>query len=102
MATTTATGPPGILIGHGPAFAKGRVEGVTIYDVFPLIAYLKALPVADDLPGAVPLAALDPALIAQRPVSARRATEWSCSARRTAAPRARTPRCSSGSARWGI
>jgi hypothetical protein len=62
------TGPPGILIGHGPAFAKGRVEGVTIYDVFPLLAYLKAMPVADGLPGAVPLAALDPTLIAQRPV----------------------------------
>jgi type I phosphodiesterase/nucleotide pyrophosphatase len=62
-------GPPGILIGHGPSFAKGRVEGVTIYDVFPLLAYLKALPVADDLPGTVPLAALDPGLIVQRPVT---------------------------------
>jgi len=61
-------GPPGILIGHGPAFAKRRVQGVTIYDVFPLLAYLKALPVADDLPGTVPLAALDPGLIARRPV----------------------------------
>ena len=62
------SGPPGILIGNGPAFAKGRVEGVTIYDVFPLLAYLKALPIADDLPGTLPLAMLDPELRAQRPV----------------------------------
>jgi hypothetical protein len=64
-----AKAPPGILIGHGPAFAKGRVEGLTVYDVFPLLAYLKGLPVADDLPGTVPLAALDPGLVAQRPVA---------------------------------
>ena len=76
-------GPPGILIGHGPAFAKGRVEGVTMYDVFPLLAYLKALPIADDLPGTLPLAMLDPGLIAERPaertasygVEIRRATD---------------------------
>jgi hypothetical protein len=37
--------------------------------VFPLLAYLKGLPVADDLPGTVPLAALDPGLVAQRPVA---------------------------------
>ena len=61
-------GPPGILIGYGPAFAPGRVDGLTIYDVFPLLAYLKALPVADDLPGTLPLRALDPGLIGQRPV----------------------------------
>ncbi len=62
-------GPPGILIGYGPAFAPGRVDGLTIYDVFPLLAYLKALPVADDLPGTLPVRALDPGLIGQRPVA---------------------------------
>jgi hypothetical protein len=61
-------GPPGIFIGHGPAFRPGRVDGLTIYDVFPLLAYLKALPVAEDLPGTMPVAALDPAVLAARPV----------------------------------
>lgn len=60
--------PPGIFIGHGPAFRPGRVDGLNVYDVFPLLAYLKALPVAEDLPGALPVAALDPAALAGRPV----------------------------------
>ena len=62
-------GPPGILIGHGPAFRRGRVDGLTIYDVFPLLAYLKGLPVADDLPGVMPVALLDPGVLAGQPVT---------------------------------
>jgi type I phosphodiesterase/nucleotide pyrophosphatase len=60
--------PPGIFIGSGPSFAHRRVEGLGVYDVFPLLAYLKALPVADNLPGRVPTEILDPAVVARRPV----------------------------------
>ena len=62
-------GPPGILIGHGPAFQPGRVDGLTVYDVFPLLAYLKGLPVADDFPGVMPVALLDPGVLARQPVA---------------------------------
>jgi len=61
-------GPPGVFVGYGPAFRPGRVDGLTVYDVFPLLAYLKALPVADDLAGAMPVALLDPAVLAGRSV----------------------------------
>lgn len=60
--------PPGIFIGAGPAFAPGRVEGLSVGDVFPLLAYLKALPVADNIPGRLPVAALAPAVLAGRPL----------------------------------
>jgi hypothetical protein len=46
--------PPGIFVAHGPAFEPGRVEGLSVTDVFPLLARLKALPLADDLTGRMP------------------------------------------------
>jgi hypothetical protein len=62
-------GPPGVFVAHGPAFRPGRVDGLTIYDVFPLLAYLKGLPVAENLTGVMPVAALDPGLLARQPVA---------------------------------
>jgi len=43
--------PDGIFLAAGPAFNAGRFDGLTIMDVFPVLAYLAGLPVADDLPG---------------------------------------------------
>ena len=59
--------PPGIFVAAGPAFRPGRVDGLTVYDVMPLLLYLKGFPQADDLPGALPTAALDPDLLKQQP-----------------------------------
>jgi hypothetical protein len=42
--------PNGLFIAAGPDFRPGRLDGMTIIDVFPLLAYLAGLPVADDLP----------------------------------------------------
>ncbi len=49
--------PDGILIASGPAFRAARLEGTSVYDIFPLLLYLEGFAVADDLPGRVPLAA---------------------------------------------
>jgi hypothetical protein len=44
--------PPGLFLAHGPAFRKGvRVEGLSIYDVAPLVLHLMGLPLALDMPG---------------------------------------------------
>lgn len=61
------TSPPGILLAAGPAFRPGRVEGLSVYDVLPLLAYLKGLPVARDLNGPLPTDLLSPELLAAQP-----------------------------------
>jgi hypothetical protein len=44
--------PPGLFIAHGPAFHAGRsVEGLSVYDVAPLVLHLLGFPLADDMPG---------------------------------------------------
>lgn len=60
--------PPGIFLGIGPAFRTGRVEGLSIYEVFPTIAYLKGLPLAEDLDGRVAFEALEPGYVRRHPV----------------------------------
>lgn len=66
--------PPGLLLNRGPAFAPGReVEGLSVYDVAPLVLHLLGLPLADDLPGVATgayLEALDPAWLAAHPQAA--------------------------------
>jgi arylsulfatase A-like enzyme len=54
------SGPPGIFLAAGPAFRPGRVEGLTVYDVLPVLAAVKGFPVADDLPGRIPSDLFDP------------------------------------------
>ena len=44
-------GAQGIFLAAGPAFRAGRVEGLTILDVLPLLVELKGFPLADDLEG---------------------------------------------------
>lgn len=64
--------PDGIFLASGPAFRPGRVEGLTVFDVLPLLLYLKGWPIADDSAGRLPreavrlelLEALPPARIA--------------------------------------
>jgi hypothetical protein len=59
--------PDGVFIGAGPAFRPGRVEGLTVYDVLPLLLHLRGLPVAEDLRGHLPRQALEPAFLGRRP-----------------------------------
>jgi Type I phosphodiesterase / nucleotide pyrophosphatase len=60
--------PDGIFVAAGPAFGHGRVEGLTVYDVLPLLAYLKGFPVAEDLSGHVPLRVFAAAFAAKHSV----------------------------------
>ena len=43
--------PNGIFLAAGPDIRAGRIDGLTIIDVFPALAYLAGISVADDLPG---------------------------------------------------
>jgi hypothetical protein len=60
--------PPGIFLAAGPAFRPGRVEGLSLYDIMPLMTCLKRFPVAEDLEGHVPEKVLDPTFLANAPV----------------------------------
>lgn len=46
--------PDGIFLAAGPAFRAGRVEGLTVNDMMPLLLATKGFPVADDLAGHAP------------------------------------------------
>lgn len=43
----------GVYLAHGPAFAPGRHEGITIMEILPTLAVLLGLPVSDELPGSI-------------------------------------------------
>ncbi len=59
----------GIFIGHGPDFGQSvTVDGSQIIDLAPTILYLLGLPVLGDMDGRVLEAALQPALLDERPV----------------------------------
>jgi hypothetical protein len=60
-------GPEGIFVAAGPAFRPGRVEGLTVYDVMPMLLHLKGFPVAQDLHGHVPLQVFTDAFRAEGP-----------------------------------
>jgi hypothetical protein len=52
--------PDGIFIGAGPAFRPGRVAGLGVLDVMPLLVNLKGLPQARDFAGRLPERVLSP------------------------------------------
>jgi type I phosphodiesterase/nucleotide pyrophosphatase len=66
-AFTHNDGPPGIFMAAGPAFRPGRVGGVSVLDILPLLLFLKDFPQAEDFDGQLPAQALDPALLASKP-----------------------------------
>jgi hypothetical protein len=53
------TAPDGVFIAAGPAFRNLPVDGLSVYDILPLLLYLKGFPVADDLAGQVPRAVFE-------------------------------------------
>jgi Type I phosphodiesterase / nucleotide pyrophosphatase len=53
--------PDGIFLGAGPAFRRGRLDGLGVLDVMPLLLNLKGFPQPKDLPGRLPIGALTPA-----------------------------------------
>lgn len=59
--------PPGIFLAAGPAFRPGRADDLGVLDVMPLMAYLKGLPLAQDLKGRLPTDILRPELLAAAP-----------------------------------
>ncbi len=61
--------PNGILLAAGPDIQAGRIDGMTIIDVFPALAYLSGIPVADDLPGDLDLRLFTDEILAEHPPS---------------------------------
>jgi len=61
--------PNGIFLASGPDIRRGRIDGLTIIDVFPTLAYLSGLPVADDLPGDLDLRLFTEERLTARPPS---------------------------------
>ena len=64
------SGPPGIFLAAGPAFARGEVEGLSLFHVLPVLLALKGIPVAEDLVAEVPTTVFEPSFLAKNPVSA--------------------------------
>jgi hypothetical protein len=61
--------PNGILLAAGPDIQAGRIDGLTIIDVFPALAYLSGISVADDLPGDLDLRLFTDEILAEHPPS---------------------------------
>ncbi len=60
--------PPGVFLLSGPAAAQGQGVSAGILDLAPAMLYLLGLPVARDMPGRVPEAALRRGLVGAHPV----------------------------------
>lgn len=75
--------PDGIFIGVGSPFRPGRIDNLSVYDVFPLLLYLKDLPLARILEGRLDERLIQATRLAERPV--RRVARYDALAR---APRA--------------
>lgn len=45
--------PDGVILAHGPDIQPGRIEPITIMEVFPTLAYLLDVPISDAIPGSV-------------------------------------------------
>jgi len=62
------TAPDGIFVAAGPLIRPGHVDGLTVFDVLPLLLYLKDFPVAQDLHGQLNEQLLVNGLLARQPV----------------------------------
>lgn len=60
--------PDGIFVAAGPAFRAGRVEGLTVNDMMPLLLATKGFPVADDLAGHTPDHVFSPEHLGRHPL----------------------------------
>ena len=58
----------GIFLAAGPDIQAGRVEGLTIMEIFPLLAALSGLPISDELPGALDLRPFREGFFEQHPL----------------------------------
>jgi len=63
------SGPSGIFLAAGPAFTEGRVEELSIYQVFPILLAVKGLPVPADIARQLPTQVLAREFLRQHPVS---------------------------------
>lgn len=45
--------PNGVVLAHGPDIQPGRIEPITIMEIFPTLAYLLDVPISDAIPGSV-------------------------------------------------
>lgn len=59
--------PDGVILAHGPDIRHGRVQPSTIMDVFPTLASLLGVPVADTIPGSVNYDLLAESFLDQQP-----------------------------------
>jgi hypothetical protein len=60
--------PPGIFLAAGPAIRPGPVEGLSIFEIMPLLVRVKGFPVAADLPGRLREDILEPAFLVRSPL----------------------------------
>jgi len=60
--------PPGVFLAAGPAFRPGHYEGISVYDILPMLVVLKRLPLAENLPGQVHEEVFEPSFLAATPI----------------------------------
>jgi hypothetical protein len=60
--------PKGIFMAAGPPFQPGRVNGLSVYDVLPLMLYVKGFPVAADFQEKLDKRVIAPDFQARHPV----------------------------------
>ncbi len=61
-------GPAGIFLAAGPAFTRGRLEELDVYDVLPVLLHLKGFPLARDLLRGLPKGVFSEDFLARHPV----------------------------------
>lgn len=59
--------PNGVILAHGPDVRPGRIEPITIMEVFPTLAYLLDVPISDTIPGSVAYSLLSDAFTEDNP-----------------------------------
>jgi len=60
--------PPGVFLAAGPAFRPGHYEGISVYDILPMLVVLKRLPLAENLPGRVHEEVFEPTFLSSAPI----------------------------------